>query len=74
MSKPDERSAPEEPVSSPAKDSAASDTLPTSRRPVVFKYPMSWREWSEEEKDRFAEEVAQAIMAASEVQLPHRRE
>jgi hypothetical protein len=49
-------------VSSAGKDSSASDARATSRRPVFFRYPMGWSDWSEEEKDRFLDEVAAAIM------------
>jgi hypothetical protein len=57
---------PEEPVSSPGKGSSASDVRPTSRKPIFFRYPMGWTEWSEEEKDRFLEEAASAIIGTSE--------
>jgi hypothetical protein len=55
----------EELASSPSKDATASGDNGTSKGPVFFRYPMGWSDWSEEEKDRFLDEVATAIMEKS---------
>jgi hypothetical protein len=55
----------EEPVSSRGKASGTSGGNGTSKNPVFFRYPMGWSDWSEEEKDRFLDEVATAIMETS---------
>lgn len=55
----------EEPVSSRGKASATSGDNGTSKNPVFFRYPMGWSDWSEEEKDRFLDEAASAIMEKS---------
>jgi hypothetical protein len=55
----------EEPVSSRDKASRPSGGKGTPKNPVFFRYPMGWSDWSEEEKDRFLDEVATAIMEKS---------
>jgi hypothetical protein len=54
-----------EPVSSRGKASGTSGDNGISKSPVFFRVPMGWKDMSEEEKDRFLDEAASAIMEKS---------
>jgi hypothetical protein len=55
------------PVSPRAKGSTASGGDGTSKEPVFFKVPMGWKDMSEEEKDRFLDKAALALMKHSQL-------